>query len=188
MTKVLVYVDSLLARQVASGVIGSEVSLTEKDSRTAGINFKVLLSRSSGEERSTTTKVSELLPEVVAEAIHEAVNSRIDSLDNARERLIAGSMNAFRPGNPVIVGNAFLSMEGHIANAQLSGESCSLYRLKIGDFFIQSYFPIEAISVCASLMSQPVEILGLLRYTPSYSVPGAMSLNLGLRVCAVWLR
>jgi hypothetical protein len=188
MAKVLVYVDPLLTRQVASGVIGSEVSLTQKDSRTAGINFKVLLSRSSGEERSTTTKVSELLPEVVAEAVYEAVDSRIDSLENARERLIAGSANAFKPGSPVIVGNASLSAEGHLASSQLSGEACALYRLKIGEFFVHCYFPVDAKATCDSLVTQPIEILGLLRYTPSYSVPGAMSLNLGLRVCAVWLR
>jgi len=188
MARVLAYVDAPLTRQMATGLIGSEVKLTEREGKTAGINFKILLTRSTEDERSTTTKISDLLPEVVADAVYESTINRIDNLEIAREKLIAGSANAFKPGVPIVITNASISTDGKDQNALLSGEGCILYRLRIGEFFVHAYCGKDAENEFDSFASQPVEVLGLLRYTPSYPVPGAMHLSLGVRVCAVWLR
>lgn len=188
MAGVLAYVDAPLVRQVATGVIGSEVKLTERNGTTTGINFKILLSRNTGKEQSVTTKISEVLPEVAAEAVREETKCKIDNLEGARELLVAGGRNSFKPGMPIIVTNAIFSSDGKSSPVQLSGEPCAQYRLKIGDFFLHAYCSVGSEGEIDGFISQPVEVLGLLRYTAAYPVPGAMSLNLGLRICAIWLR
>jgi len=188
MTRVLTFVDVPLLRQLATGIIGSEVKLTERDSNTYGINFKVLLSRSVGDERTRTTKISELLPELLSDAVYDAIQTRLDSLESQRPRFIAGTPGAFVPGTPLLVNNCVIVGDGKNAATQLSGEACVSYRLKVGDFFIHSYIGQDAQRDVDSLVDQPLEALGVLRYTTPYTVSGAYNLNLGLRIAALWLR
>ncbi len=187
MPNVLTYVDEPLARQIATGLIGSEVSLSERRGSKIGINFNIIVSGDRSAERATTTRLSDLLPEVVAGAIYDAVAAKIESLATARSRLVAGGTDAFPPGTPIVLLNAQLSGDGKCL-ALLSGEECIQYRLRINEFYLHAYCPKSAEIIFDSLVSQPVEVAGLLRYTPPYTVPGALSLSLGLRVCAVWLR
>ncbi|MEF8723423.1 MAG: hypothetical protein V5B30_12735 [Candidatus Accumulibacter delftensis] len=187
MSNVLTYVDADLARQIATGLIGSEVRLAAREGTAFGINFKVLVRRDRGVEQSTTTKVSDLLPEVVADAVNEAVLERITSLQNDRERFIAGGTRAFRPGTPVAISNAQFILDGKLGKSVLGGEPCVQYRFQVGQFYLHAYCPMAAEKVFDSLVGQPVEVVGILRYTPAYTVPGALALSLGLRVCAVWL-
>jgi hypothetical protein len=188
MPNVLTFVDDTLARQIATGLIGSEVRLTTREGTARGINFKVLIQRDRSTEQSKTTRIAELLPETVAEAIREVVEDRIDNLEASRERLIAGSKGAFRPGSTVLVGNAQISLETKQSHCVLSGEDCVQYRLQQNGFYLHAYCSKNAEPIFDSFSGQPVEVVGILRYTPAYAVPGALSLSLGLRVCAVWLR
>jgi hypothetical protein len=188
MPRVLTYVDAPVARQIATSLVGSEVQLSENKNATVGINFKVLLTHASGATRTTTTKVSDLLPEVVADAIYEATQHRLTDLADSRNKLIAGNAGAFSPGTPILLQNGILLSEGRDMGAVLSEEECMGFRVGIGSFFVNAYCPRSAAPIVESLVNQPIEAMGVLRYTPPYSAGGALSLTLGLRVCAIWLR
>ena len=95
MPEVLTYIDTTVARQVATSLIGSEVQLTKKDDVSVGINFKVLLSHTQGVQRTTTTKTADLLPEVLADALHDAIQDEIDDLGEVRSKLVAGAAGGF---------------------------------------------------------------------------------------------
>ena len=188
MSHVLTYVDEPLARQLATSLIGSEVQLSETSGATAGINFKVLLTRNHGVSKATTTRTIDLLPELVAEAIYEGVAERIPDLQSARSKLIAGGDKAYRPGTPVILTHAVLGADNIIESTSLGGEECVQYRARIGEFYVHAFSSKLAHPLLRSLLDQPVEVAGILRYTAPYPIPGALSLSLGLRICAVWLR
>jgi hypothetical protein len=188
MARVLTYIDPTFARQIATGLIGSEVQLTERRDSTHGINFKVLVSRSHSAEKTTTTKTADLLPEVIADALYDAIKERVSDLGNDRSRFVAGSQGAHQSGTPIMVLNCQLILEGKEAFAQLAGEDCVCYRLRTGEFYIQAYCPRNSESHLDNLVGHPIEVAGLLRYTSTYPVPGAFSLNLGLKICAIWFR
>lgn len=188
MPSVLTYVDELLARQIATGLIGSEVQLSKRSGSTVGINFKVLLQRNQGVETATTTRISDLLPELVAEALNEAIRERVNDLGIARSRLVAGSPGAYAPGTPVVVSNARLSIREKEPKSVLAGEDCVRYRLIVNEYFVHAFGPHNAETLLDGMADQPIDVAGILRYTPAYPVPGAVSLNLGLRICAIWLR
>lgn len=187
MSSVLTYVDEVLARQIATGLIGSEVRLTTREGSAVGINFKVLVRKDRGTEQSSATRVADLLPEVVADAIKESVNVRVESLHESREKFVAGTGAALQPGTPVAITNVRLDSEGKV-DAMLSGEACVQYRLRANEIFLHAFVAKSSESVLDSLVGQPIEVIGILRYTPAYSIPGAIALSLGLRLCAVWLR
>ena len=188
MPQVLTYIDAPFARQIATVLIGSEVQLTDRKDYTSGINFKVLVTQSHGVQKTTTTRTADLLPEVIADALYDAIPERVSDLGTARLRFVAGSLNAYRPGTPIIISNGQLIMEGKQLPAQLAGEECICYRLQNGEFYVQAYCPHNSESLLDNLVGQPIEVAGLLRYSPAYRVPGAISLSLGFRICAIWLR
>jgi len=188
MSLVLVYTDEPLVRQIATGLIGSEVQIGEGQSSQSGINFKVLLTRTKSAHHNTTTKIADLLPEMISEAIHNAISEKIIDLNDARIKLVAGGPAAFAPGTPVLITNCQLSGESIVTDAVLGTEECASYCLRINEFYLRAYIPKKAQGFFMNFLNQPVEVAGILRYTPPYNVPGALSLSLGLRICSLWLR
>ena len=188
MQSVVTFVDEGLARQIATGLIGSEVRLTRRDTSSIGVNFKVLVRQDHGTEQSKATRTTDLLPEQIAHAIWEELKERaIDNLSDARQRLVAGVDGAFVPGTPILVTNVQFSSAGKASPAALSGEQCIRYQLEGGGGMLHAYTAVSSESVIDSLVGQPVAVAGVLRYTPAYGVPGPLSLSLALRICAVWL-
>ena len=70
----------------------------------------------------------------------------------------------------------------------LAGEECGMVLLKSGSYQIRGFVNAAHVLPIASLFDEPVEVLGILRYTAPYKAPGAAAINLGLRVIGVWLR
>src|SRR5687767_3903857 len=99
MQSVITFIDEPLVRQLATGLIGSEVRLTKKDTSVIGVNFKVLIRQDQGTEHSTATKTADLLPELLAQAIWEELKGKkVNSLREARPKFVAGMDGAFVPG------------------------------------------------------------------------------------------
>ena len=189
LTGYLAYVDQQLAYQMATGIIGSEVSLKKQRGTAAGINFKVIFTANSGIETSSTTKIEHLLPEVLMEALHEAVPNRATTLDSVRQRLLPGSNESFRPGTPLLLRNALIQdpPPHEEEDLVLAGEKCELFTINSGSFSIRGFTNSSHASAVRQLIGAPAEVLGLLRYTPPYRVPGAVALNLGMRILGIWL-
>ncbi|HVB42936.1 MAG TPA: hypothetical protein VNF47_09560 [Streptosporangiaceae bacterium] len=185
----LAYVDQQLAYQLATGIIGSEVSLTKQRGASVGINFKVIFAANTGTEKSATTKVEHLLPEVLMDALYEAVPNRAATLDSVRHRLLGGSNDSFRPGTPLLLHNA--KIESHPPSSEedrvLAGESCELFTISSGTFSIRGFANPSHASSVKQLIGEPIQILGILRYAAPYRVPGAVALNLGMRILGIWI-
>ena len=187
MAQVLVYVDHDLTCQVATGLIGSEVALRRQGSSRVGVNFKVLLEREVGEERATTTRIERLLPEVLVKAVHDALPAKARVLDDVRDRLVAGASDGFRPGTPLLVEQATLEFPSNGQSAVLAGEVCGKGRLLSGRYAMDVYLRDGHVAAVTDLQNQPVQVMGVLRWTPPYAIPGSTNINLALRLAAVWL-
>lgn len=189
---VLAYVDGQLLIHVATGLIGSEIQMKRESSSTMGFNFKVLVSRAETEGHVSTTRVDMLLPELLADAVKDAVphGNRVSTLANIRERLVAGSTHGLKPGALLLVEQAKLepSPEASPAGDLLSGERCQMMHLRSGDFFLRAFVAHDHAMLLTHLSAQPIEALGVLKWTTPYEAPGSMYPNLGFRVCCAWLR
>lgn len=191
MTGYLAYVDHPLALQIATGLIGSEVGLSKSTQSTAGVNFKVIFSATEMAQHSTTTRLEHLLPEVLVDALVDAVPNTFDLLDDVRDRLHAGHSEHLMPGSSLHLRRAQLfavpdDAEG--VEKVLAGEECEVALLRSGDFEIRAFMNLAHAGAVSRLYSKPLEVLGVLRYTPSYGDGGASAVNLGLRVAALWLK
>lgn len=186
MTSYLAYFDRDLLLQVATGIVGSEVTLARQESATAGFNFKVIFTGTSGTQHSTKVSTDRLLPEQVADAVYRQVPDRAQSLEDVWPRLLPGNAKSLMPGTPLLLRRATLGTStGAMTNA---GEDCVLAPVSSGDYQIRALIRAEDAAVVDSLTGQPVEILGVLRYVTPYLTQGAASLNLGFRLVAAWLK
>ena len=190
MNEVLAYIDHPLVCQIATGLIGSEVELRQHKSSIVGLNFKVMVSRDTGQERATSTRIENLLPEVLVDAVQEQVTERARTLDDVSSRLVAGVVDGFRPGTPLLIQEARLrAADGREDDdCLLAGELCAPSLIESGSYFLHSCFAAQHRETMHQLAGQPISILGVMRWTPSYEIPGASSVNLAMRVAAVWLR
>lgn len=186
----IAYVDRELANQVATGLIGSQVALTKQRGATSGVNFKVIFSATTSTQHSSTTSIENLLPEVLMDAIQEVVPDKVQSLDDARGRLLSGAADGFRPGDPLLLRNASLQAlsDGSKVRQNLAGEACAATELASGSFSMHAFVREAHEPAIHTLFGEPLEILGVLRYTQPYRTKGAAALNLGFRVVAIWLR
>lgn len=187
MKRVQIHVDETIVYKMATGIIGSEVRLSERSGSSLGINFKILLRQDIGTEKSTTTKSSELLPELLAEAMNDAITERITDLASARSRFVAGMDGAYNSGAPIVISNVQLSLDDKDPKAVLGTEDCVRYVLQGSNTCIHAFCLPKAEPILDTLVKKPLEVLGILRYTAPYNVPGAFPLNLGLRICAIWV-
>ena len=187
MVQVLVYVDQDLACQIATGLIGSEVGLRRHTSSKVGVNFKVLLERDAGEERASSTRIESLLPEVLVEAVYEALPLKVPILDDIRDRLVAGAGNGFPPGTPLLVEQGTLEFAAGGNPILLAGENCEKARFQSGRYEMDAYLHDGHVAALRELSGEPLQVMGVLRWTPPYSIPGSTAINLGLRIAAIWL-
>lgn len=181
------HVDQELAVQLATGLIGSEVSLSKQSATTAGLNFKVIFTGTQTDATSRTTKVENLLPEVLVEALRQETPVKAKSLDGVRERLLPGAADGCEPGTALLISECQLESLGETEGV-LMGEECRVALLKSGQFDMRAYFRPEHDLAVRAIFNQPLEALGILRYTSPYPASGAVALNLGFRLVAAWLR
>ena len=184
---ILLYVDKELCVQLVTGMLGSEIHVSKQDSTAHGINFKVMLNRTSSTEKSVTTRIENLLPELVAQAAREATPTKITSLSEARAQLMAGANGAIPTGTPALITDVNFEEADHLPGL-FGGEHCVPARISGQGSHVRAFLNERDGSLLEQVSGQPVDVLGVLRYTPPYAVPGGIAISLGLRVCAVWLR
>ena len=191
MTGYIAYVDHPVALQLATGLIGSEVALTKSSQSTAGVNFKVIFSAAETRQQSTSTRLENLLPEVLVDALVQVVPHTSDLLDDVRDKLHAGHSDHLSPGASLMIRRAQLAPvpagEPGVETV-LAGEECEVALLRSGDFTMRAFINQAHAGSVARLYGKPLAVLGVLRYTPPYGDGGASAINLGLRVAALWLK
>ena len=108
----------------------------------------------------------------------------------ARRRTETGqiTLNEIRYGEIAGRVNELVEDLDAVHDYEFHGETCFTGILEERGFRIPVYFLESAKNQVCFSVNQPVEVTGIVRWSPPYSPGGAHSLSLAVRVAALWLR
>jgi hypothetical protein len=199
----VVYVDRTLAVAIAAKLVGVLQTQTEGANRSASFNWLVSAAVGSQNTSARASDVRELLPEDLIYFLYPHIKERHASVEPVIGRLSSGAGDAFTPGTPISIcgelsfpslenlPTAYKPYEGveiDLPQVTFHGEKCVVAQLKSGAFVVPVFFEEAAKYQVAFCHEQPVEVTGILRWTPPYSPRGGRALNMAIRSAALWLR
>lgn len=187
-SKILVYVDPNLAVQVATSLIGSKVAISDETTKSTGVNFRIVMSNESRKGTTRETNVRDLLPEHLVDHIIVKIPDRFDSLRKIGGKLSAGHEGSYYPGNTIAVEGVLELPSQPSGIGQIWGETCLSSTLNSDNLTLPVYFPADSIHDIEEWKSQPIEVLGVLKWCRPYSPGGGAAWNLAMRAVALWLR
>jgi hypothetical protein len=198
----LVYVDRPLAIAIAAKLVGVLQTQTEGSSKTASFNWLVSAGVGSQDTSATASDVRELLPEDLLYFLYPHIQHRLTSIEPVIGKFSAGTADSFSPGTIVSIhGNLtfpeldlpekyspFKHSDINLPSVMFHGEPCIVGRLESGSFIIPVFFSESSKYQVVFCNDEPVEVTGVLRWTPPYSPKGGRALNLAIRCAALWLQ
>jgi hypothetical protein len=198
-----VYTDRDLTIAMAVPLIGVQSERLVEHDQTAGFNWLVQARIGRGESSSVMQDIRELLPEELAHAVFDAIPDERKELSvkDAVAMLSATGEARVLPGRPMsITGllhiNELVELSKFdpfdpppidLKTFNFHGETCFAAELQGDNYRLPVYFGDASRAQVAYCHTNPVELTGVLRWCPPYSPRGAASLQLALRVAAVWL-
>lgn len=202
--KTLVYVDSKLAVAMAAKLVGSELQEENNIEVGGAFNWLVQAYVNKGDGTSITREISELLPEEVMYELYAAISDefKFPKISDCINKMADVSTNRLLPGRSISVEGVLSFPDlGELANYnpfdppditlktfKFYGEPCFTGELRAEGFRLPIYFDETAKAHIVYCNDQPVEVTGIVRWSPPYSPKGANSLSLVIRAAALWLR
>jgi hypothetical protein len=199
----LVYVDRPLAIAIAAKLVGVLQTQTEGSTKTASFNWLVSAGVGAQNMSAKASDVRELLPEDLVHFLYPHITERHSSIESIIGKLSAGAGDAFPPGTVISVQGklSFPDLGGlsqgyspykhadvEIPQVMFHGESCIVGKLESGAFVVPAFFTESSKYQVVFCNDEPVEVTGVLRWTPPYSPKGSRALNLAIRCAALWLQ
>jgi hypothetical protein len=200
----LVYVDRELAVAMAVQLIGLESQQSRKRGVGGAFNWIVQLNVADETASSVTVDVRELLPEDVMHRTYEALDPSVKFADVGQcvTCLVETGEKAIPPGHPISVAGTltfptidlpavfdpFDPPDIELRTFLVHGEKCFAGQLEGNGFRLPIYFPEVARMQVPFFHDEPVEITGVVRWSPPYSPKGSRASNRLIRAAAVWLR
>lgn len=200
----LVYVDRQIAVAMAVKLVGLEQHKQNINTGSGGFNWLIQANISHGERTGIITDIRELLPEEVMYEIYEALDTeyKYSSVEDCVRGMEKRGEGQLLPGRPISVSgllrfpglqniesyDPFNPPDIEVRTFNFHGEPCFAGEIHGNDFKLPVYFHESAKEQVTFANDNPIEITGIVRWSPPYSPRGASSLNLVIRVAAVWLR
>lgn len=198
----LIYVDRALAIAIAAKLVGVLRTRSAGSKTTAGVNWLVSAQVEDSAGTSEQADIREMLPEDLMHYIYPQIGERYDKLDSVLTKLATGTKDSLIPGDVVSISgklhfpqlasigsySPFQDIDVDLPSVQFHGEACLVAELKDESYILPVFLSEVAKYQVSFCHDQPVEITGIVRWTPPYSPGGAHALNLALRGAAVWLR
>lgn len=200
----LVYVDRRLAVAMAVKLIGLELNRTQSRERGGAFNWLIQAYIDHGETTGISTDIRELLPEEIMYETYEAVavEYKFKDIASCITGMAATGDKRLLPGRPISVEgvlkfpdlanlgsyNPFDPPDINIKTFQFHGEKCFTGEIHGDGYKLPVYFDEAAKAQVTFCNDYPVEVTGIVRWSPPYSPKGAHSLNLVIRAAALWLR
>lgn len=198
----LIYVDKNLSIAMAANIVGVMKTTSQSENAKIGLNWLISAGYDEGTATSNQSDIREMLPEDLVYYFHEKIGNQFKNLGELIPKLSTGTEGSLIPGNIVSVYgklsfpnfnfpsnySPFEPVEIEMKSYLFHGEECVIGELKNEDYRIPVYLPLSAKYQVAFCHNQPVELTGIVRWTPPYSPGGRGSSNLALRCAMVWLR
>lgn len=200
----LVYVDRNLAVAMAVKLVGLQHHSSKTEGAGGSFNWLIQAYVSRDDSLGITTDIRELLPEEVIYEIYEAIDDeyKFNRVATCVEKMAESGEKRLLPGRPISVQgvlrfpnlakvtdyNPFDPPDIQVKTFKFHGEQCFIGEIHGEGFRMPIYFDEAAKAQVAFCDENPVEITGIVRWSPPYSPKGARSLNLVIRAAALWLR
>ena len=200
----LVYVDRELAIAMAVKLVGLELNKQKTNTGSGGFNWLIQANVVHGETTGIMTDIRELLPEEVMYELYNAIDAeyKYPNVQACVQGMGQSGDRQLLPGRPISVSGLlrFPDMKAIAAydpynppdiemrTFNFHGERCFAGEIHGEGFKLPIYFHESAKEQIAFADGNPIEITGIVRWSPPYSPLGASSLNLVIRVAGVWLR
>jgi hypothetical protein len=195
--RTLVYVDKELIVAVGALLVGSSKSI----SAGGGASINILLQTHIDASSSTTRDLSELLPEHVFYKCHDKISNKFSNTKDATTALHSFEQNQIIPGTPVSVAgilsfpdlqtigvyDPFKPPSIDVETFEMYGEACFAGSVEKDGYKLPVYFPTDAKNQVCFLQREPVEVVGIVRWSPGYKAGGGKTLNMLIRAVALLL-
>ena len=196
-----VYIDKSLMTAIGAQIVGIKIDETSTTSSGLSLNWLIQSNLAVGETTGVGRDIRELLPEHLLYMIYPEVKCKFDSVESCIDSLAKSGEDRLLPGEPLAV-KGIIQFSGintttfdpfnppdiEVQTFLVHGEVCFAGRLKGNGFRLPLYFPQEARQQVLFCGNMPVEVVGIIRWSPAYSTGGAKSLNSIIRVAALLLR
>lgn len=199
---VLIYVDRAFSISIAANLVGITKTISKSATTRIAVNWLISAGADDGSITADQIDIREMLPEDLVYYFQDKIKNRFESLKDLIPQLSTGVSSSLIPGNVVSVcGKLFfkdLAMASNFSpfepfdvdlkSSIFHGEECIVAELKTEDYRIPIYLPVSSKYQVAFCHNQPVEIMGIVRWTPPYSPGGSSSINLAIRCAVIWLK
>jgi len=179
----LIYVEKRLIVPIAAKLIGSSLASAVGTSKSGGFSWYIAASMESSSEKSTETRIAELFPEdILIHVYDKIVHSKLtirelcecistQKLEPASVVSLIGTLNI--PGVKIGTYNPFDPPEITIEKTyKVYGETCFSAEIEKDGFRFPIYFLLDSKEIVCYSNSKPVEVIGVLKWSPSYEVGG----------------
>lgn len=195
--RTLVYVEKNLVHAIGSLLIGS----SEANKVTGGVSINYLFSTHVESSIGSSRELKDLLPEQVFYKLYDKIPHKFENTKEATWALVTHEQHHIMPGTPVSVCGILSFPElaaisdydpFHPPSIQVDvfnihGDRCFVGNLEKDGYRLPVYFPDEAKGQVCFLQKEPVEIVGITKWSPGYKAGGGKSLNMLIRVAALLL-
>lgn len=179
----LVYVDKKLIVPIGVKLVGSSVSSNETSSAKSGFNWVVEASLRFSSETGVETRVCELFPEDIFHAVYDKIEHKrlsIPSLCQAiqgeklRSADVVSVLGTLRiPGVDLKPYNPFDPPPIVIEKSYtVYGEQCFIGQIEADGFVHPVFFLIDSKEIVCYCNHKPVEVVGVLKWSPTFEVAG----------------
>lgn len=194
----LIYVEKKLIIPIGAKLIGSSLTTKEKTSNKGGFNWFLEASVEMGQEKGIEMKIAELFPEDVFHYLYDKIPRQQLTIQETCDGI---SSNTLKSADVIsIVGklkipdvslppyNPFKPPQIDIPETySIYGEKCFSAELEMEGYHFPIFFLLDSKEIVCYAKDKPVEIVGVLKWSPSYEV-GGFAINQTLLAAALLLR
>jgi hypothetical protein len=196
-----VYVDRNLITAIGAQLVGLRIDQSTTTTTGLALNWLIQSNLAVDETTGIGRDVREFLPEHILYMIYPELKCKFDSIESCIDVLSKGGEDRLLPGEPLAVKgilnfpdlkvetfDPFSPPDIEVRTFLIHGEECFVGRLEGNGFRLPLYFLKDAKQQVLFCNNMPVEVVGIIRWSPAYSTGGAKSLNSIIRIASVLLR
>lgn len=194
----LIYVEKDLIVPIGAKLIGSSLHSEASSKGRTGFNWFLEASLEMSKEKGVETRMAELFPEDIFHYVYEKIEHNNMSISELCEHIssakirsadvvsLQGRLNI--PGVQVGQYDPFNPPEINVpATYKVYGKECFLAEIEADHFRFPVYFLVDSKEIVCYSNNKPVEVVGVLKWSPSYEV-GGFAVNQILLGAALLLR
>ena len=199
MENTIVYVDSKLILPAAAKLVGSATISSNSKSKKGGFNWFANLNLDYTQNSSIETRTADLFPEDVLIAVYREIEHRGITIKEMANRIQSNKIktsDVIGVNGVLKIGHKFPKMEFDPFDPpdiklekryNIGGHTCFLTELIDEGFRIPLFFQEDALEVACYCHSKPIEVIGVVRWSPPYEIGGYI-VNQRLLGISIFLR